>query len=77
MGIAIIGKHDAVANKYLVLDRHSGTDERVAGDLATRPDMGTGLDLDECTDPRLITYQATVQVREAVDEYVPPQLDGR
>src|SRR5689334_3703147 len=37
--VTVVDEHDAVADEYLVLDDDALANERVRGDLATRPDL--------------------------------------
>ncbi len=73
--IAVVGEDDPVTDEDSVFDGDSGADEGVAGDFAAGTDVCSGLDLDECPDSGLVPDQASVEVSEAVDDHVPPQLN--
>src|SRR5262245_5234494 len=75
--VEVVDEHDAVADEYLVLDRHALADERVARDLAPGADRGVLLNLHERPDPRVVADPAAVQVDKAVDGDVSPEFHIR
>src|SRR5205085_7258824 len=68
--VLVVDEEDTVAHEDLVLDLHPGAYERVALDLAVRPDAYSTLDLDERSDPGVVADLAPVEIRERVDDDV-------
>jgi hypothetical protein len=64
-----------VTDENLALHAHAFADERVALDLAARPDLDTPLHLDERADARMVADPAAVQVRERVHDDSIAELD--
>jgi hypothetical protein len=62
--ISIIGKHDAMTDKNLILNDHSLANERVGRYLASISDRGIALYLDEWTDEGTVADRAAVQIDE-------------
>src|SRR5215831_17084697 len=75
--IRIVDEHDAVADKHLILNRHTLADERVARNLASPSNASVLLNLDEGPNLGLITHLAAVEVDEYRQLDVFPQLDVR
>jgi len=66
-GVEVIDKHDAVADKDLVLYGHALADEGVALDLAVPADGGVFLDFDEGAYLGAVADGAAVKVDEFVE----------
>jgi hypothetical protein len=65
----VIREQDAVSDEDLILNRDTFAYEAVRRYLATRPDLCSGLNLDERTDPGFIADYAAIEVYEVWMEY--------
>src|SRR5262249_16778279 len=61
-GKSVVGKHDTVAYKNIILNCDAFTNETVGGDLAAHTNFGTALNLDECADPAVISDRTAIEV---------------
>ena len=66
-----------MTNKNLILNGHTFTNERMARNLAALADLCVFLDLDKCSDARIVAHLTTVKVRKTENLDVAPELNVR
>lgn len=74
-GQQVVGEHDAVADKDIILNGDATADEGMTGNLASSTDPNLLLDLYEGSDLRVVSDFTPVEIDEAKESNARPELN--
>jgi hypothetical protein len=60
----VIDEHHTMTDEDFILNCNAFTDKRVGRDFASQPDLSADLNLNECTDSRLIADATAIKINQ-------------